>query len=92
VAEEENIGRAARRLHISQPPLSRRILGLEEELEVQLFERTSKGMQLRPEGQRFLRHARDILARVATAKEDMRVRHHVCRASIRGISPPTEPM
>jgi DNA-binding transcriptional LysR family regulator len=64
VAEEEHVGRAAIRLRMSQPPLTRRIRSLEDELGVELFERTARGMRLRPEGERFLHHARDILERV----------------------------
>jgi len=60
VAEEENIGRAARRLHISQPPLTRQIKQIEDELGVALFTRTPKGMELTPVGRLFLEEARNI--------------------------------
>lgn len=67
VAEEKNVARAAARVHIAQPPLSRQIKGLEEELGVTLFQRTPKGMELLPAGETFLEHARSILTRVDAA-------------------------
>jgi DNA-binding transcriptional LysR family regulator len=67
VAEEGNVGRAAARLHVSQPPLSRQMRLLEGELGVQLFERTSRGVRLLPPGATLLPRARAILAEVADA-------------------------
>jgi DNA-binding transcriptional LysR family regulator len=71
VAEEEHVGRAAVRLCVTQPPLTRRIRSLEDELGVELFERTPRGMRLRPAGQRLLPRARQILAAVAEAKQSL---------------------
>jgi DNA-binding transcriptional LysR family regulator len=68
VAETQHLGRAAVRLRITQPPLTRRIRALEEELGVVLFERTPHGMRLASAGERLLPRARTILAAVDEAR------------------------
>jgi DNA-binding transcriptional LysR family regulator len=69
VAEEKNIGRAALRLHISQPPLTRQIQQLEEQLGVQLFRRTNRGVELTDAGRVLYDDARDILGMTERAME-----------------------
>jgi DNA-binding transcriptional LysR family regulator len=62
LAETLHFGRAAERLHLSQPPLSRQIAALEKELGVRLLERHSRQAALTRAGQRFLEDARAVLA------------------------------
>lgn len=72
VAEQGNIGRAAERLNISQPPISRQIQALEHELGAKLFERTPKGVKLTEPGRIFLSDARKVLAQTRTAVDRTR--------------------
>jgi len=65
VAEERNFTRAAQRLHIAQPPLSRQIQQLEEILGVQLFERNSRPLKLTETGKFFYAHATQLLAKTS---------------------------
>ena len=63
---------ATRRLHTSQPSLSRQIRDLEEEIGAQLLTRGARGIELTPAGRAFLDHARVALTQVAAASEAAR--------------------
>src|SRR6202451_3521944 len=63
---------AARRLHTSQPSLSRQIRDLEDEIGVQLLTRRARGIELTPAGRAFLDHARSVLSQVEAATEAAR--------------------
>ncbi|HEX5998859.1 MAG TPA: LysR family transcriptional regulator [Hyphomicrobiaceae bacterium] len=69
VAEERNIGRAAKRLRLSQPPLTRQMQQLEAEIGTSLFLRTRRGVQLTAAGEVLLDEARNLLAVTAAARE-----------------------
>jgi len=67
VGEEQHYGRAARRLRVAQPALSRQIQDLEKELGFKLFERLPRGVRLSAAGRLFLEDARRILQEVNEA-------------------------
>ena len=69
VAEELNFGRAAERLHIAQPVLSRQIRTFESELGVQLFARDSRGTRLTAAGARLLEDGRFLLTESKALRE-----------------------
>lgn len=61
VVREENITKAAQLLHITQPTLSRQLMGLEQELGVKLFSRNNHSVTLTEEGMLFRRRAEEIV-------------------------------
>jgi len=69
VAEEKNVSRAAGRLHVTQPAVSRQIKDLETELGVSLFTRRSHGLALTEAGRVALKHAREMLKQAAAINE-----------------------
>jgi DNA-binding transcriptional LysR family regulator len=77
VADELNVRRAARRLHVSQPPLSRQIHNLEDELGTKLFDRSKRKLALTPAGACLLKEAKQILSHVQRAAQ-------VAKAASRG--------
>ena len=91
LAEELHFGRAATRLHIAQPPLSRMIRQLERELGVPLFERSTRNVRLTPQGEALVEPARELvmlsqrmteIARRADAGEIGRLRLGFAGASV----------
>ncbi|WP_350453961.1 LysR family transcriptional regulator [Slackia heliotrinireducens] len=72
VAEELNFSRAAERLFIAQPALTRQIASLEKSLGVKLFDRTTRNVRLTEEGQVFLRGARRVLEALSVAEGEIK--------------------
>ena len=76
VAEEENVTRAAARLRVAQPSLSRQIRDLEGELGVELFDHAARALRLTPAGRHFLQEAREAISRVDEAVRSVREYAH----------------
>src|ERR1700675_26234 len=72
VAEAGSLTVAARKLHTSQPSLSRQIRDLEDDVGTQLLTRRARGIELTPAGRSFLEHARSVLSQVEAATEAAR--------------------
>ena len=73
VAEELHFGRAAARVHIAQPPLSKQIQQLEQEMGVQLFKRSKRSVELTEAGKNFQREALGILTSLEIAIKKARL-------------------
>jgi DNA-binding transcriptional LysR family regulator len=71
VAEERHFGRAAKRLHMAQPPLSQQIRQLEEQLGVRLLNRTTRRVDLTAAGQLLLDRGRQIVNDIGTLEADV---------------------
>jgi len=90
VAEELSFRRAAERLHLAQPPLSSQIKGLEGELGVRLFDRSTRSVKLTGAGRVFLDEARAVLMTAERAQQNVRQAHHGLIGPLRiGVLAPT---
>ena len=72
VAEERHFGRAAARLDMAQPPLSRQVRALERELDTALVDRSLARIRLTPAGEVLLERARDLIARAQAVEREVR--------------------
>jgi DNA-binding transcriptional LysR family regulator len=76
VAEELHFGRAAQRLHMTQPPLTQAIAQLEERIGARLFDRTKRTVRLTPAGAALVPEARELLGRAAALGAHARAAAH----------------
>src|SRR3954469_6759487 len=89
VAESRGIGKAATRLAISQPAISKAISDLEYELQVRLFDRTPNGVEATPHGETFLQAARAIFDDLREGVEALAFLTEPTSGHVRiGTSPP----
>jgi LysR family nitrogen assimilation transcriptional regulator len=82
IAELGSVSRAAARLDIAQPSLSQILLRLEDELGTKLFERTSRGVSPTEAGRIFQEHARNLLAAMQRAREEVHRRDAFAHATV----------
>lgn len=71
IAEEQSMTRAASRVFLSLPAASLRIKNLEQSIGTTLFDRSAQGIRLRPAGEAFLHHARQVLGQVELLRADL---------------------
>ena len=71
IARQENISKASRLLHVSQPSLSRTLSSLEAELGTKLFDREGRNIRLNHNGEIYFRHIRDALNLIDNAKSEL---------------------
>lgn len=83
VAESGSVGRAAARVHLAQPSLSRMIQGMEQRLGHRLFDRQSKGMVLTSAGEILLDHARFLAFEMQAARDQLDALHGLKRGVAR---------
>ena len=92
VAETRHFGKAAERCFVSQPTLSGQIKKLEEELEVTLFERTNRSVEITPVGTAILTHARVILEQADLIQQLARAHQDPLAGALRiGVIPTLSP-
>lgn len=72
VVDERHVGRAAQRLHLSQPTLSRQLAALERDLDAQLFSREHRRLELTPAGRMLASRAADLIDRADDTVRDVR--------------------
>ena len=72
VAEARSISGASRELHVAQPPISRQLALLEDELGVTLFLRNNKGVELTEAGRRLYEHSRQMFQSLRSMAENVR--------------------
>lgn len=88
IAEEGQISRAAKRLHIAQPPLSLQLKLLEQDLGVQLIERNTKSLRLTKAGHALYQRAEQIMGLVNTTVKEIREFDEGLRGTLAIGSPP----
>ncbi|MDX1818297.1 MAG: LysR family transcriptional regulator [Marinobacter sp.] len=83
VAREGSVSRAAERLHLTQPAVSLKLKQLQDELDLQLFQRKPQGLVLTPDGQALLPSAEKALAAMAAFDQNARALHSTVRGRLR---------
>ncbi len=83
IAEYENVSKAAEQLHISQPPLSRQLRKLEDELGVELFTRDGGRLKLTEAGYFFKERAQDVIALMDNTRNQMKEKYNGAGGKIR---------